>query len=116
MMTEPFPTFLGMRTHHVVIALIAILIAVALGVELLSSGETRSCRANASICSTPRCATARRPTASTSRWTTSSRSRRMLDELGIDYVEGGYPGANPTDTEFLRREAAAARDASPPSA
>ncbi|MGA9001281.1 MAG: citramalate synthase, partial [Pseudolabrys sp.] len=22
----------------------------------------------------------------------------MLDELGIDYVEGGYPGANPTDT------------------
>src|SRR4249919_1048490 len=26
---------------------------------------------------------------------------RMLDELGIDYVEGGYPGANPTDTEFF---------------
>src|SRR5215469_1673204 len=25
----------------------------------------------------------------------------MLDELGIDYVEGGYPGANPTDTEFF---------------
>ena len=22
----------------------------------------------------------------------------MLDGLGIDYVEGGYPGANPTDT------------------
>ena len=22
----------------------------------------------------------------------------LLDELGIDYVEGGYPGANPTDT------------------
>jgi 2-isopropylmalate synthase len=21
----------------------------------------------------------------------------MLDELGIDYVEGGYPGANPTE-------------------
>ena len=21
-----------------------------------------------------------------------------LDELGIDYVEGGWPGANPTDT------------------
>ncbi|HEY2138246.1 MAG TPA: hypothetical protein VGH49_20340, partial [Xanthobacteraceae bacterium] len=20
---------------------------------------------------------------------------RMLDDLGIDYVEGGYPGANP---------------------
>ena len=26
---------------------------------------------------------------------------RMLDELGIDYVEGGYPGANPIDTDFF---------------
>ena len=26
---------------------------------------------------------------------------RMLDGLGVDYVEGGYPGANPTDTEFF---------------
>src|ERR1700728_1503697 len=26
---------------------------------------------------------------------------RMLDELGIDYVEGGYPGANPIDTSFF---------------
>src|SRR5246127_4978622 len=26
---------------------------------------------------------------------------RMLDELGIDYVEGGYPGANPTDTALF---------------
>jgi len=26
---------------------------------------------------------------------------KMLDELGIDYVEGGFPGANPTDTEFF---------------
>src|SRR5712664_1468704 len=26
---------------------------------------------------------------------------QMLDELGIDYVEGGYPGANPTDTDFF---------------
>ncbi len=25
----------------------------------------------------------------------------MLDELGLDYIEGGYPGANPTDTEFF---------------
>lgn len=24
-----------------------------------------------------------------------------LDELGIDYVEGGWPGANPTDDEFF---------------
>ncbi|MGE0240084.1 MAG: citramalate synthase, partial [Parvibaculaceae bacterium] len=22
----------------------------------------------------------------------------MLDGLGLDYIEGGYPGANPTDT------------------
>ena len=28
---------------------------------------------------------------------------KMLDELGIDYVEGGYPGANPTDSEFFAR-------------
>jgi len=26
---------------------------------------------------------------------------RLLDELGIDYVEGGYPGANPTDDAFF---------------
>src|SRR4051812_36531336 len=26
---------------------------------------------------------------------------RMLDELGIDYIEGGYPGANPTDTKLF---------------
>ena len=25
----------------------------------------------------------------------------MLDQLGIDYIEGGYPGANATDTEFF---------------
>ena len=27
----------------------------------------------------------------------------MLDALGIDYVEGGYPGANPIDTELFAR-------------
>src|SRR5258708_26451296 len=27
---------------------------------------------------------------------------RLLDDLGVDYVEGGYPGANPTDTDFFR--------------
>ena len=25
----------------------------------------------------------------------------LLDELGVDYIEGGYPGANPTDTSFF---------------
>jgi 2-isopropylmalate synthase len=28
----------------------------------------------------------------------------MLDVLGIDYVEGGYPGANPTDTAFFEEK------------
>jgi len=28
----------------------------------------------------------------------------MLDGLGIDYVEGGYPGANPADTELFSQE------------
>ena len=26
-----------------------------------------------------------------------------LDKLGVDYIEGGWPGANPTDTEFFQR-------------
>ncbi len=26
---------------------------------------------------------------------------RALDQLGIDYIEGGWPGANPTDTAFF---------------
>ena len=29
---------------------------------------------------------------------------QMLDELGLDYIEGGYPGANPTDTELFGRK------------
>ncbi|MET0170232.1 MAG: citramalate synthase, partial [Aliihoeflea sp.] len=28
----------------------------------------------------------------------------MLDSFGIDYVEGGYPGANPTDTAFFSKK------------
>ena len=24
-----------------------------------------------------------------------------LDKLGVDYIEGGWPGANPTDTAFF---------------
>ena len=35
----------------------------------------------------------------------SVQDKRMisdaLDTLGIDYIEGGWPGANPTDTEFF---------------
>jgi 2-isopropylmalate synthase len=28
---------------------------------------------------------------------------RHVDELGVGYIEGGWPGANPKDTEFFRR-------------
>src|SRR5580704_9916163 len=28
---------------------------------------------------------------------------RMLDELGVGYIEAGYPGANPIDTEFIAK-------------
>jgi 2-isopropylmalate synthase len=28
----------------------------------------------------------------------------MLDDIGVDYVEGGYPGANPTDTQLFSEE------------
>jgi isopropylmalate/homocitrate/citramalate synthase len=34
---------------------------------------------------------------------------RMLDELGVDYVEGGYPGANPTDSAFFEEKRTAKR-------
>ncbi len=27
---------------------------------------------------------------------------KMLDDLGLDYIEGGYPSANPIDTEFFK--------------
>ena len=27
-----------------------------------------------------------------------------LDELGVDYIEGGWPGANPTDNDFFSRD------------
>ncbi len=31
------------------------------------------------------------------------RIAEALDVLGVDYVEGGWPGANPTDSEFFER-------------
>jgi 2-isopropylmalate synthase len=30
---------------------------------------------------------------------------RQIDGLGVGYIEGGWPGANPKDTEFFRRAA-----------
>ena len=29
---------------------------------------------------------------------------QSLDDLGVDYIEGGWPGANPTDTEFFQKK------------
>src|SRR5690606_37610315 len=34
------------------------------------------------------------------------RVATVIDSLGVDYIEGGWPGANPKDTEFFRRAAA----------
>ncbi len=31
------------------------------------------------------------------------RIAKCLDQLGIDYIEGGYPGSNPKDIEFFSR-------------
>src|SRR5882672_4982846 len=31
---------------------------------------------------------------------------RLLDEFGVGFIEGGWPGANPRDTEFFSRVAA----------
>ena len=28
---------------------------------------------------------------------------RKLDELGVHYIEGGWPGSNPKDAEFFAR-------------
>jgi 2-isopropylmalate synthase len=34
------------------------------------------------------------------------RVARKLDELGVDYIEGGWPGSNEKDAEFFQRAAA----------
>jgi 2-isopropylmalate synthase len=31
------------------------------------------------------------------------RIARLIDQLGVQYIEGGWPGANPKDDEFFRR-------------
>ncbi|MDX1620473.1 MAG: citramalate synthase, partial [Nitriliruptorales bacterium] len=33
------------------------------------------------------------------------RVARRMDELGVHFIEGGWPGANPKDTEFFKRAA-----------
>src|SRR5262245_64134307 len=29
---------------------------------------------------------------------------KLLGEIGVDYIEGGFPGANPTDTELFSKD------------
>ncbi len=36
-------------------------------------------------------------------WSDKLRVARKLDELGVDYIEGGWPGSNPKDIEFFQR-------------
>jgi len=31
------------------------------------------------------------------------RITRLLDDLGVHYIEGGWPGSNPKDAEYFRR-------------
>ena len=31
------------------------------------------------------------------------RISELLADIGIDYIEGGWPGANPSDTEFFQK-------------
>ena len=51
--------------------------------------------------STRRCATARRRTGVDFSVEDKWLIAQQLDALGIDYIEGGYPGANPTDTRLF---------------
>jgi 2-isopropylmalate synthase len=36
--------------------------------------------------------------------TDKEKIAQSLDNLGVDYIEGGWPGANPTDTEFFQKK------------
>ena len=54
-----------------------------------------------SSCTTRRSATARRARTSRCRSPTSCAIARMLDEFGMPYIEGGWPGSNPKDIEFF---------------
>ncbi len=38
------------------------------------------------------------------------RIARLLDELGVGFIEGGWPGANPNDTAFFAAAASGELD------
>ena len=73
------------------------------------------CPANASISSTPRCATARRPTASTSRSTTSSRSP-ACSTISASTMSRAAIRAPIRPTRSFSRRSASSTPPSPPSA
>ena len=67
-------------------------------------GPRRS--ATRSTSSTPPCGTA--PSARASRYSVADKIAvaTLLDELGVGFIEGGWPGAMPKDTEFFARATA----------
>ena len=68
---------------------------------------------------TRRCATARQGEDVAFTLDDKLRIAERLDELGVDYIEGGWPGSNPKDEEFfarVREAQAEARARSPRSA
>ena len=70
--------------------------------------EAAEWRASASIFTTPPCATAPRPRASIL-GPDKAAIAHALDRFGIDYIEGGWPGANPTDDAFFAKPPELAR-------
>ena len=79
-----------------------------------SRGPRRDRAPRGSSCTTPPCATARRGPGLSYSVEDRLRILHKLDQLGVPFIEGGWPGANPRDTEFFRlatRRDAQARDA-----
>ena len=64
------------------------------------AGDDAATDARSSSTTRP-CATAPRARTSPCRSPTSCAIARMLDEFGMPYIEGGWPGSNPKDIEFF---------------
>ena len=52
---------------------------------------------------TPPCATAPRAKGISLSVEDKLKITRLLDELGVHYIEGGWPGSNPKDVGFFER-------------